>query len=174
MERRRHRQGHDSLGEDGPGPGRGGGPHPRAGAARYYTDTNGDTAAHRYPLPTNPDPNTGTPVRDKPNTWGRSRASPHGCPGGCWTSTYRYSCTNRYPCAHSNTSPHGGGPAHRNTRAHGHPCAHRYSCPYGHACADRYATTRCYVRPHAYPSTNSHAFADTHRTISHYKDRRFR
>ena len=63
------------------------------------------STSHRYPLSTNPDPNTGTPVRDKPNTWGRSRARPHGCPGGCWGSrAHRYSCTHRYPCANSHTS----------------------------------------------------------------------
>ena len=85
--------------------------------------------AHRYPLATNPDP----------NTRGYSYARPHGSSGACWTSTYRYAGvdrytrSNRHACTDRYTGTHCGGPAHC------HSGANRYPGADGYARADCYA-----------------------------------
>ena len=140
MERRRHRQGHHGVGEDGPGPGRCGGTHSWVGPTRLYTGTDRDTPALRYPLPTNSDPNT----RAKPNTWGRSRARPHGCPGG-----YCYTCPYRDTGFNCDTGSHGGRSADRHSGAYSYPSTNRDPGADGNTCADGYSTTDTCTHGHA-------------------------
>ena len=147
MERRRYREGHDGIGEDGPGPGRRGRPHPRVGSAHLYTGTHRDTAAHRYPLPAYSDT----------DTWACFRASPHGCPGVCCDScTYGNTRTDCYTCTHSNAGAH----THAITDPYAYPFTHAHAGP--HSYRDAVTDTHTDPDPNSDPRAHADASPDGH------------